>query len=131
MEPGEWVVQRREATGIRWVGGASDKRQAKKALIESEWTQWQTGLAEQQAYAEIDPWQDKKDEDDHTNTDGFVICLLSALHCRVGRRPEAMRRHPNQALPLGPGHRTARPPWPEAASGASAKTSPSCGIVSL
>ena len=32
-----------------------------------------------------------------------------------GRRPEAMRRHPNLALPLDPGHRATRQPEPEVA----------------
>ena len=36
-----------------------------KAEIEREWAEWQTGLAEQKAYAEIDPRPDKEDEDDH------------------------------------------------------------------
>ena len=55
-----------------------------------------------------DPRPGKEDEDDDD--------YWTAPRCRVGRRPKAMHRHPNRALPLGPGHHTTRPPWPEAAS---------------
>ena len=36
----------------------------RKAEIESEWAEWQTGLVEQQAHAEINPRPDKEEEDD-------------------------------------------------------------------
>ena len=52
----------------RWVGGASGEgvEIPEKAKIESEWAEWQMGLAEQQAYAEIDsrPGKDEEDDDD-------------------------------------------------------------------
>ena len=46
------------------MSGASGEC-VEKAEIESEWAEWQTGLAEQQAYAEIDPRPGKDDDDDY------------------------------------------------------------------
>ena len=45
--------------------------------------------------------------------DGLAIRPLQVRQCRAGRRTKAMHPHPNWVLPLGPGHRTAQPPWLE------------------
>ena len=44
-----------------------------KVEIESEWAEWQTGLAEQQAYAEIDPKPGKMMTTTITTPDSLVI----------------------------------------------------------
>ena len=78
MEPGEWVEKAESGGWVepalrgrrrRWVGGASGEgvEIPEKAEIETEWAEWQTGLVEQQAYAEIDPRPGKDDEDDHND----------------------------------------------------------------
>ena len=45
----------------------------------------------------------------------FAIDFYKIHHAGWRRRLEAMRRHPNRALPLDSGHHATRPPWPEAA----------------
>ena len=48
-----------------------------------------------------------------TTLDGVAIHPF--IDPAVGRHHEAMRCHPDRALPLGSGHHTTRPSWPEAA----------------
>ena len=53
------------------MGGASGEgvEILEKVEIVSKWAEWQTGLAKQQAFAEIDPRPGKDDEDDHDDDD--------------------------------------------------------------
>ena len=65
-ESGGWVEPAVRGRQRKWVGGASGEgvEILEKVEIESEWAELQTGLVEQQAYAEIDPRPGKDDEDD-------------------------------------------------------------------
>ena len=51
-------------------GECRDSRD-RKAKIESEWAEWQTGLAEQQSHADIDPRPDKEDDDGRFHDPSF------------------------------------------------------------
>ena len=65
MEPAVSGWRRRSQAGrVRCMGEDSGER-VEKVEIESEWVEWQSGLAKQQAYVEIDPRPDKENEDDH------------------------------------------------------------------
>ena len=98
-----------------WVAGASGERQAEKAG--------------QQAYAAIDPRQDKEDDYDYGWPRGpsFISLMVQG-----GATAQSNASSPDSGAPIGP-----RPPHGPAAMarsglfGASGETSPSCGIVLL
>ena len=62
MEP---AARSRRVGGGRAESALEGVEIPEKAEIESEWAELQTGLAEQQAYAEIDSRSGKDDEDEH------------------------------------------------------------------
>ena len=74
QEAGGWAVEGRsqhtksKMEKVDPDGECRDSRD-REVKIESELAEWQTGLAEQQAYAGIDPRSSKDDEDDHDDDD--------------------------------------------------------------
>ena len=87
----------------RWVGGARGKyrdSRDRKAEIENEWAEWQTGLVEQQAYAKINPRPDKEDEDDHDYYDDDG--RLRDPSCRVGATTQSDVSPPEWGAHIGP-----------------------------
>ena len=80
------------------MGGASGERQAESG-----------GWVEPVANAEITAFDARR-----ALTIGFAVIFYKIHGAVWRRRPKAMRRHPNRVLPLDPGHRITRPPWPEA-----------------
>ena len=80
----------------------------KKAKIESEGAEWQTGLAEQQAYADIDPRPGKGDEDDHDDDYDYGrprdLSFIGPV-VQGGLPPRSDASSPKSGAPIGP-----RPP---------------------
>ena len=84
-------------------GECRDSRD-RKAEIESEWAEWQTGLAEQQVHAEIDPRPEEED-------DGWLrdpSFISPAVQGRALPRSDVLS--PKSGAPIGP-----RPPHGPAA----------------
>ena len=71
-QAGGWVELAARGRQTRRAGRASGDgvEIPEKAEIESEWAEWQMGLPEQQAYAEIDPRLGKDEEDNHDDDCG-------------------------------------------------------------
>ena len=99
MEPGESVVQWREAGRKRRVGGSSGERQTEKAWIESEWAEWPTGLSEQQVHAKIDPRPDKEEYDDYgwLRDPSFIGPVVQGAV-----PPQSNASSPESGAPIGP-----------------------------
>ena len=97
-ESGGWVELAARGRRRRWVGGASGDG----VEIESEWAEWQTGLAEHQAYAEIDPRPGKDDEYDcgRLHDPSFIGPAVKG-----GAPPRSDASSPESGAPIGP-----RPP---------------------
>jgi len=86
-----------------------------KVEIESEWAEWQTGIVEQQAYAEIEPRPGKDDEDDHYDDSGWLrdpSFIGPAMQGRAPPRSDASS--PKSGAPIGAWPPALPPPRPEA-----------------
>jgi len=87
----------------RWVGGASGEgvEIPEKAEIESEWAEWQTGIAEQQVYAEIDPRPGE--DDDYDSPPGWPRDpSFIGPEVQGGAQPRSDALSPESSAPIGP-----------------------------
>jgi len=91
------------------MGGASGKgvEIPEKAAIKSEWAEWQTRLAEQQANAETDPRPGKDDEDGHDADYDYHSGWprdpsLKGLVVQGGAPPRSNASSTKSGAPIGP-----------------------------